>query len=337
MIATLTPSPATTVSPPPVAVTEAPAADPTKAAATVAAVPSVGAESPSQARQDLLTVTIVNFAHENLSVRTGTTVTWVNDDRASHTTTSGAQGEQTHIWDSGNLVQSATFSFTFNEVGTFPYFCSIHPAMIATVTVTDETAAVADPASATPTPSPAPLAPSATPSPTPTKEPTSTSVSPTSTATPAPATITVVEAEGDASVPTVTPVPPTSTPTPAPTETPVPPTSTPAPTPTATPLPPTATPTPPLVTSNSLNFRLQDLAIEVGTTVKWVQQDASTHTSTSGTPPSSLSGVWDSGFLTQGQSFTFPFTTAGTFPFFCKLHPGMSATVTVIDMRLKKR
>lgn len=97
VIATLAPSPATTVSPPPAAVTEAPAADSTKAAATVAAVPSVGAESPSQARQDLLTVTIVNFAHENLSVRTGTTVTWVNDDRASHTTTSGAQGEQTHI------------------------------------------------------------------------------------------------------------------------------------------------------------------------------------------------------------------------------------------------
>jgi plastocyanin len=80
-----------------------------------------------------------------------------------------------------------------------------------------------------------------------------------------------------------------------------------------------------------LNFRLQDLTIEVGTTVKWVQQDASTHTSTSGTPPNSLSGVWDSGLLTQGQSFTFTFTTAGTFPFFCEVHPAMAATVTVTD------
>ena len=63
----------------------------------------------------------------------------------------------------------------------------------------------------------------------------------------------------------------------------------------------------------------------------WVQQDETTHTTTSGTPPNALSGVWDSGFLTQGQAYTFTFTKAGTFPYFCAVHPSMTATVTVTD------
>ena len=65
--------------------------------------------------------------------------------------------------------------------------------------------------------------------------------------------------------------------------------------------------------------------------MKWVQQAPVPHTTTSGTPPDSLSGVWNSEFLYQGQTFTFTFTKVGTFPYFCRVHPSMTATVTVTD------
>ena len=309
-IATLAPAPAATKIPSPANVPESPTPGPAEAAPTVIAVPSASTESTLQTGGQSLAANIVNFTHENLIVRVGTTVTWLNRDRAAHTTTSGAPGDETGIWDSGDLVQNATFSFTFDKAGTFPYFCTIHPAMTATVTVTEDGSAVVVPSAATPTP--VPPTPTATPVPMSTPEPL------TSTATP---------------VPTSTPVPPTSTATPAPTATPVPPTSTPTPTPTPTPVPPTFTPTPvpQPVTSDILNFRLQDLTVKAGTAVTWVQQDATIHTTTSGMPPNSLSGVWDSGFLNQGQTFTFTFTTAGTFPYFCTEHPSMTATVTVTD------
>ena len=123
--ATLSPAPAETPLPTPVP--KAPTLIPTSAAPTSTAVPSSSTESPSQVGEQTLTANIVNFTHKDLSVRVGTTVAWVNGDRAPHTTTSGAPGDETGIWDSGDLVQNAVFSFTFNEAGTFPYFCSIHP------------------------------------------------------------------------------------------------------------------------------------------------------------------------------------------------------------------
>ena len=94
-------------------------------------------------------------------------------------------------------------------------------------------------------------------------------------------------------------------------------------------MPPTPTPTPEpqQVASNSQGFLLQDLTVTVGATVTWVQKDATTHTSTSGTP-GSTTGVWDSGFLSQDQTFSFTFTEAGTFPYFCQVHPFMTVTVT---------
>jgi hypothetical protein len=39
--------------------------------------------------------------------------------------------------------------------------------------------------------------------------------------------------------------------------------------------------------------------------------------------------LWDSSVLTQGQTFSFTFTQAGTFPYFCEVHPNMTATIAV--------
>ena len=149
------------------------------------------------------------------------------------------------------------------------------------------------------------------------------------------ATITVTDGEAAALPPTPTTAP-TQTPTAAPTAmaTAEPTATTPAATatPTAT-AEPTATTAPPessseTVTSNIANFSLQDLTVSVGAAIEWSNKDGPPHTVTSGDSPDP-SGVWDSGSLSTDDTFKFTFAEAGTFNYFCTIHPNMQATVTV--------
>ena len=78
---------------------------------------------------------IKDFALEDIQVSVGTKVNWTNQDSARHTTTAGSGGSVSGTWNSGPLGQGQSFSFTFNEPGTFPYFCQIHSSMTGTVTV----------------------------------------------------------------------------------------------------------------------------------------------------------------------------------------------------------
>jgi subtilisin family serine protease len=66
------------------------------------------------------------------------------------------------------------------------------------------------------------------------------------------------------------------------------------------------------------------ITIPAGSTVRWTSQ-GDTHTSTSNT------GLWDSGNIPPGNSFSYTFNTPGTYTYQCKLHPGMAGTVNVID------
>jgi plastocyanin len=70
------------------------------------------------------------FVPADLNIEVGTTVTWMNADRDSHTSTSDAPG-----WNSGTISPGRQFSFTFQTAGTFPYHCSFHPGMTGTVVV----------------------------------------------------------------------------------------------------------------------------------------------------------------------------------------------------------
>ncbi len=70
------------------------------------------------------------FSPQTLTVAKGTTVTWTNNDSTTHTVTSDSG-----VWDSGDLAPGKTFSFTFNQTGTFPYHCKIHTFMTAKVIV----------------------------------------------------------------------------------------------------------------------------------------------------------------------------------------------------------
>jgi len=95
-------------------------------------------------------------------------------------------------------------------------------------------------------------------------------------------------------------------------------------TPTAT---ATTTPCPPQqVQVNIQNFLFVPMTttVYVGHTVRWTNLDLDPHTSTS------AAGGWDSGILSQNQSFTHTMMTPGTFPYVCTLHPGMVGTVVVL-------
>jgi hypothetical protein len=50
-------------------------------------------------------------------------------------TAAASSNPTTGVWDSGNLSPGKSFSFTFNQVGTFPYHCNIHSSMTAKIVV----------------------------------------------------------------------------------------------------------------------------------------------------------------------------------------------------------
>ena len=90
----------------------------------------------------------------------------------------------------------------------------------------------------------------------------------------------------------------------------------------------TATATPAVgVTHVSIqNFAFQPATIQVakGTTVTWTNEDAAPHTVTFRN-----GGMRGSGTLQRGQSFSYTFGTAGTYTYYCGVHPSMIGTVLV--------
>jgi plastocyanin len=78
------------------------------------------------------TVSIKNMAFSpgQLSVTTGTTVTWVNNDGITHTVTADDGS-----FNSGNITPGNSFTRTFSGIGTISYHCSIHPMMTGSVVV----------------------------------------------------------------------------------------------------------------------------------------------------------------------------------------------------------
>ena len=82
------------------------------------------------------------YTPSSVSIGVGETVTWSNDDTAAHTVTSGTpSGGLDGIFDSSLFAAGTTFSHTFEEEGTFDYFCMVHPWMVGNVIV-GETMAV---------------------------------------------------------------------------------------------------------------------------------------------------------------------------------------------------
>jgi len=62
-------------------------------------------------------------------IESGKQVIWVNEDSAFHSVTSGFYNAPSDLFDSGYLDPSESFTFTFDESGTYDYFCTLHPWM----------------------------------------------------------------------------------------------------------------------------------------------------------------------------------------------------------------
>lgn len=95
---------------------------------------AVGRISVTEAQEKLATheVSIDNFsfAPMELTIPTGTQVTWVNKDDVPHTIIS-----VDHKFKSQALDTDEKFSFTFKDPGTYEYFCSVHPKMTGKIIV----------------------------------------------------------------------------------------------------------------------------------------------------------------------------------------------------------
>ncbi|MBA3943824.1 MAG: cupredoxin domain-containing protein [Herpetosiphonaceae bacterium] len=193
--------------------------------------------------------------------------------------------------------------------------CGATPATTNQVTATSIAQAAVTP-SATAMPSATPsVAPTSTDAPTVTAAPTDTmtpaaTTAPTGTSAP---TTTMTTPP----MPTAVPVQPTPTGVPAAA----------APAPTTRPAPASAA-AKVLAEIKLFQFKPNVLEIKAGTTVVWTNGDAIEHSVTSGTPPTA-NGAFDSGFFTQGQSFTFTFTKPGTYSYFCMRHNSMTGTIVV--------
>jgi len=70
------------------------------------------------------------FLPQRITVKAGTTVTWINEDDVPHTVASSGK-----LFKSKALDTADKFSFTFTTPGTYDYFCSVHPHMTGAVVV----------------------------------------------------------------------------------------------------------------------------------------------------------------------------------------------------------
>lgn len=70
------------------------------------------------------------FGPSSITVSAGTTITWTNKDAVIHTVTS-----DNGLFDSGSLTSNSIYSRQFPTAGTYPYHCTPHPTMTATIVV----------------------------------------------------------------------------------------------------------------------------------------------------------------------------------------------------------
>ena len=87
------------------------------------------------------------FIPNPVTVEVGTIVTWDNTDTAAHTASAGTSADgPSGVFDSSLIMAGQSYSYTTDTVGTFDYFCMVHPWMTGTLIV--EEAGAADAAAA---------------------------------------------------------------------------------------------------------------------------------------------------------------------------------------------
>jgi plastocyanin len=70
-----------------------------------------------------------------IRIDSGQQVTWINEDSAFHSVTSGSYESPTDLFDSGHLDPFESYTLDFDESGKYDYFCTLHPWMKGQVIV----------------------------------------------------------------------------------------------------------------------------------------------------------------------------------------------------------
>jgi amicyanin len=97
------------------------------------------AATPARAEDAAVKIGNFTFGPQELKVKSGTTVTWTNEDDIPHTVVS------VNNFRSKALDSDDKYSFTFTTPGTYKYFCSLHPHMTGTIVVEAATGSIAPP------------------------------------------------------------------------------------------------------------------------------------------------------------------------------------------------
>ena len=82
--------------------------------------------------------------------------------------------------------------------------------------------------------------------------------------------------------------------------------------------------------NGQLVFSPSSITINPGDTVRWTWA-ATFHSSTSGIP-GMPNGIWDSGILNQGATFSHTFNSTGSFPYYCTPHGGCCGMVGMVTV-----
>jgi plastocyanin len=79
------------------------------------------------------------------------------------------------------------------------------------------------------------------------------------------------------------------------------------------------------VVIQNFSFQPQDVTINIGESVTWINHDPVGHTATSDSQ-----GLFDTGVIAPAGNKTVSFAIAGTYAYHCSIHPSLKGTVTVV-------
>jgi plastocyanin len=102
---------------------------------TASSTDAYGESNPQVVTSSSFTVEMkgIQFVPQGISVRVGTTVTWVNHDQVAH----NVRQIESEFLSPDSIAPGQTFAYTFTRAGTFRYQCTFHhPLMNGTVIVT---------------------------------------------------------------------------------------------------------------------------------------------------------------------------------------------------------
>ena len=94
-------------------------------------------------RVTTVTIEMLNnaFVAKDITISLGSSIRWINQDVVQHTATSSNVPSGGAAINSPFLSQGQSFTFTPKVIGTWTYFCQVHPITMVGATITVEEAA----------------------------------------------------------------------------------------------------------------------------------------------------------------------------------------------------